>query len=518
MAQRTDDTKSKLVIMLSVLSGLSLAALDQTIVSTSLPKIVESLGGIHLLSWVVSSYLLASTATIIIYGKLSDIYGRKPLFILGIAIFLFGSVLCGFSKNILELIVFRAIQGIGGGAIMVNSLAIIGDLFSPAERGKWQGLIGAVWGFASITGPPLGGFLTDYASWHWVFFINVPIGFVSMAILSKFLPATKGRGIKNIDYAGSAVLVAAITSLMLGLLVGGNYYPWFSFQTIGLFASSLALFLLFKKVEGRAKEPVLHFELFKNRIFTVSVITAFITSVGMFGAITFMPVFVQGALGETATSSGIIMIPMTVSSIIASTIAGQLISRTGKYKMLAVAGMAIATLGMALLSIAGINTTHTELIVDMVLVGTGIGITFPLFLIVVQNTFDHSKLGVVTASLQFFRSMGGLFGVTIFGTIMVILLNGQLAGAGVSVKNPDSLFDSSLLSTLTTDQLLSLRSALSFSINRLFLIASVIMAVGLLLTFLLPEIPLRKTRPPLLEEAGKELSEELGFNPERRLP
>ena len=483
-------TKHKAVIMLSILSGVFLAALDNTIVSTALPKIVASLSGVELFSWVISSYLLTTTATVIIYGKLSDIYGRKKMFLLGIIIFLAGSVLSGLSQDIIELIIFRAIQGIGGGAIMVTAFTIIADIFPPAERGRWQGVISVTFGLAAVMGPLLGGFITDAISWHWIFFINIPIGILTMAALSKFLPNVRHRG-GPIDYKGSFFLVAAITSLMLGLFIGGIYFVWISLPVLALFAISAAMLFIFVGVEKKADDPVLSPSMFRNRILLVSVSVMFLTTMTFFAVTIFIPLFLQAVMGHSATSSGIMMLPMVFTNVLSSAVAGQLISRTGKYKAIGIAGIFIAFIGMCMLSF--ISADSLLLMAGIALFGAGLGVLPPVLVISVQSSVEYSRIGTATASLQFFRNMGGLLGISIFGSIMIYLILGNPLAAGLRPGDLQLLLNTGDMTGLAAQNALALKAALTSSLGYIFAVSAVIMLASLALAFFLKEIPLRKS-------------------------
>jgi EmrB/QacA subfamily drug resistance transporter len=515
-------------ILIGVMLGMLLAALDQTIVGTALPHIVADLGGLDHYAWVVTAYLLASTVTVPIYGKLSDIYGRRLFFIGGMVIFLVGSALAGTSQDMTQLIIYRFIQGLGAGGMMPIALAIIGDLFSPAERGKWQGLFVAVFGLSSIVGPTLGGWITDNWGWRWVFYVNMPVGIIAIVTAGFVLPTLINKRKHIIDYLGSATMVAGTIPLLLAFSWAGSQYAWGSWQIIGLFTFSIVMLIIFVLIEFRAAEPIISPRLFKNSIFLVSVIAMFLVSAGMFGAILYLPLFVQGVLGDSATNSGIVLTPMMIGFMVSSIVGGQLLSRTGRYKILAIFGFIVAAAGMFLLSRMVPTTSEGEVVRNMIITGLGIGVMMSLFTIVVQNAFPYRQLGEVTASLTFFRSIGSTMGVAVMGTIMInayqtamqsnlpaIVKRAVPADRLAQLQNPQLLLSPDFLAKIQHSfaslgpqglvifrQLIeAIRLSLSTAITNVFFLGFIIMLVGLVSVLFLREIPLRKSHTAPVAEA-----------------
>src|SRR6266576_5337816 len=515
-------------ILSGVLLGMLLASLDQTIVGTALPHIVADLGGLDHYAWVVTAYLLASTVTVPIYGKLSDIYGRRVFFIGGMIIFLIGSALAGTSQNMTQLIIYRGIQGLGAGGMMPIALAIIGDIFPPSERGKWQGLFVAVFGLASLVGPPLGGWITDNWGWRWVFYVNMPVGVIAILTAGFVMPKLVIHRQHIIDYLGVVTLVAGTVPLLLAFSWAGTQYAWGSWQIISLFSFSVVMLITFFLVEMRATEPIISPQLFKNSIFTVSTIAMFLVSAGLFGAILYLPLFVQGVLGNTATDSGLVLTPLMLGFMFSSIVGGQLLSRTGRYKILAMIGFTIAAIGMFMLSRMTPNTSQGEVVRNMLVTGLGIGVMMSLFTIVVQNAFPYRQLGEVTASLTFFRSIGSTMGVAVMGTIMTNEFQNALqsnipamvkriipADRLAQLQNPQLLLAPDVVAKIQHSfaalgpqglvifrQLIdAIRLSLSTAITSVFCLGFIIMLLGLFSVFFLREIPLRKSHEVPVAEA-----------------
>ena len=513
-------SKQRLVpIIIGLMLGMLLAALDQTVVTTALPTVVRELGGqTQSYTWVITAYLLVSTVGVPIYGKLSDIYGRRIFFMAGMVVFLAGSALSGTSQNMTQLIIYRAIQGLGAGALMPIAQAIIGDIFPPSERGKWQGLFMAVFGLATIVGPVLGGYITDNWGWRWVFYVNMPVGAIAFVTAGIVMPKLVVRRQHKIDYLGSMALVLWSVPLLVAVSLGGNEWAWNAWQSVALFAVAVVMLGAFLVIELRAAEPVINPRLLKNSIFSVSVLTTFLLSAGMFGAITFLTVFVQIVLGETATNSGVVLTPMMLGFIVSSIVGGQILSRTGRYKILALIGFAVAAVGMFLLARMDITTTNTELVRNMVITGLGIGVMMSLFTIVVQNAFPFRMLGEVTATLSFFRSMGGTIGLAVLGAVMTNAFTtnrqsnmpaalkpyiparslsslGQGSGGGSSTAALQATFarfgpqGAELLRQLE----LAVRTSFSSAVTEIFLIGAGMMVLAFVSTLFLKEIPLRKS-------------------------
>jgi EmrB/QacA subfamily drug resistance transporter len=407
-----------LAIYSGLMVALLLAALDQTIVATALPKVVSELGGITQYSWVFTAYMLGSTVTVPLYGKLGDAHGRKPLFLVAISIFLVGSALCGAAQNMVELVVFRAIQGIGAGGLFPLTLAMVGMIVPPRDRGRYQGLIGSVFAAASIIGPLIGGFIVDNASWRWIFYVNLPVGGVAMAVIVATMPRRTYRQEHSIDWFGAAVLALGTTALLLGLVWGGHDYPWLSAQVLGALAAAVALLGLFALVEVRAREPILPFALLRNQTVASSVACMGLVGAAMFGTISFVPLFVQGVIGTSATSSGIVLTPLMLGAVTTSFLSGQIVSRTGRYRPNTLIGPVVLAVGELLLWRMGVNTTNAEAARNMVIAGVGLGMMMQIFVLSVQNSVPRAQMGSATALTQFSRSIGATLGVTLMGVLV----------------------------------------------------------------------------------------------------
>lgn len=517
------------LILPGLLLGMLLAALDQTIVGTAMPRVIAELQGLEHYAWVFTAYMLTSTVTVPLYGKLSDLYGRRTFFLFGMIVFLLGSALSGMAQNLTQLIVFRGIQGLGGGALFPIAIAIVGDLFPPAERGKWQGLFASVFGFSAIIGPSLGGWITDHWGWRWVFYVNMPVGLLALITTGLTMPKlTSGRH-HQVDYLGAALLVAGVTPLLLAFSWAGTEYPWGSWQILSLFLVSAVLLLAFAVVELRSPEPILELRLFRNRIFAPTLGAAFLIAIGMFGTILYLPLFVQGVLGRTATNSGAVLTPMMLGFVFSSMAGGLILSRTGRYKFLAVTTVAIAVFGMYLLSRMDTPTSSADVVRNMIILGLGIGTTMSLFTIIVQNAFPPERLGEVTSALTFFRSIGGTVGAAILGTVMANRFQDSLSTAlspevraalpGQQIaafENPQIFMSPEALQhlqqsaaalgpqgqELLNQVLMGVRSALASALQDVFLAGMLVLLVALLCTLVIPEIPLRRrpSRPAALAE------------------
>jgi len=511
-----------LFIFGTLMLAMLLAALDQTIVSTALPTIVGDLGGLSQLSWVVTAYILTSTVSSPIYGKIGDLYGRKWIFQAAIVIFLVGSALSGLSQNMAQLIAFRAIQGLGAGGLMVGAQSIIADVVSPRERGRYMGYFGGVFGLATVAGPLIGGFFVDHLSWRWVFYVNVPLGIAALLVTAAVLHLPVHHIQHRIDYVGAALLAAGVSCLVLLTTWGGTQYAWGSPQIIGLGVAGVALLILFLFQETRTAEAIIPLPLFRNSVFSICSAVGFIVGFGMFGSIVFLPQYMQVVRGDSATNSGLLLLPVMVGVLVASIGSGQLIARYGRYKLFPIVGTVMTSLGLYLLSTLTATTSELLASIYMVALGLGLGLVMQVLVLAVQNAVSYRDLGTATSVATFFRSIGGSFGVAIFGTIFSNTLSHNLSsvlpsGAGAAALSGGHASPAAL-AKLPPSLHAAIIHAYSKSLDSVFLSGVPILLAAFVLTWFLKEVPLREKAGLMqgvdesfgLQEVGKaEICEEL---------
>ncbi|NLG62957.1 MAG: MFS transporter [Candidatus Cloacimonetes bacterium] len=495
-----------LIIFSGLLLAMLLAALDSTIVATALPTIVGELGGLDRLGWVVTAYLLAQTVVTPLYGKLGDLYGRKIVLQSAVVLFLLGSVLCGMSTSMMQLILFRAIQGLGGGGLMVTSQAVVGDIVPPRERGRYQGIFGAVFGLSSIAGPLLGGYFTTHLSWRWIFYINLPLGLVALVVIALVLPRRTVRVQRAIDYLGAGLLALALSALVLFTDLGGITLPWTSPPMLALITSSFLLIVAFVYVETRAPEPVLPLRLFRDRTFALTSGIGLIIGFAMFGSVTYIPLFLQVVNGATPTGSGLQMLPMMGGMLLTSITSGQAISRRGRYRMFPIVGTFVTATGLFLLSRMHAETTIFTASLYMAVLGCGMGLVMQVLVIAVQNTVPYADLGVATSGATLFRLIGGSLGTAVFGAIFATELATHLQSMGSALPAGTAISPQAIGELAPADRAIYI-SSFTASLSTVFEFATGVALVGFLLTWFVPEKRLRETVGALAEDIGQRAGE-----------
>ncbi|MEA2561152.1 MAG: hypothetical protein QOH06_2656 [Acidobacteriota bacterium] len=501
-------------IFAGLMLGMFLAAMNQTIIAPAMPRIVAELGGMAHYSWIAVSALLASTVIVPIVGKLSDLYGRKAFYVGGILVFMASSLVAGLATGFGMFMVARVLEGFGMGTMMPLSQAILGDLIPPRERGKYQGLMGGVFGLASVIGPFLGGFITDGLGWRWLFFLNLPLSFVALGFIIPFMKLPHVRRPHRIDYAGFATLTAGLTTILLATVWGGTELPWSSPVILGLYAVGAVSLLLFVRIEGRAAEPVLPLRLWKNGIFTSAVVASMCVAMGMFGAIYFIPMFVQGVLGKSVTGSGAVLTPMMLSIVAVSALSGYVISRTGRYKPPVLLGLTVLAVGLWLLTRMDRSTPYSVVIRNMVVLGAGLGTSMQTFVLIVQNAVGREDLGVATAATQLFRSIGSTVGIAILGTVLAHGMERELPhflppAVSAGELGAGALLDPHVLAGLSPGVAEGLREALAAALHPVFMATLPFAALALVAAVLMREVPLRRSAQGAPAEAGKEILAEM---------